>query len=221
MQGIWDIGVENLMKKTFVIIGILTAIIAFTGIGIWRAQQQKPEVMAESVANRDDSSSGMPTVGGPFKLIDQNGMTRSDDEFNDKPMLIYFGYAYCPDICPMGLSNITHAIEKIGDGRIYPIFITVDPERDTVEQLKTYSTNFHKSFTMLTGSVDAIESAKKAYRVYSAKAQENRGVNDYIVDHSSVIYFMDKGQFVHHFNHQTPADEMATYINQYLETREK
>lgn len=158
------------------------------------------------------SKRGEPKIGGKFLLTDQTGRQRSHVDFRGKYTLIYFGYSFCPDICPTALYNITETLEALGDKakNIQPVFITIDPERDTVSELAKYMENFHPSFIALTGSHQAIMAAKKAYHVYSARAEsEGNETGDYLLDHSSIIYVMDpKGQYVTSFNHSTPPETM-------------
>lgn len=158
---------------------------------------------------------GTPTVGGAFELIDHTGQRRIDKDFRGKFMMVYFGYRYCPDICPTALSTMTEALELLGAkaNHIQPLFITVDPERDQREELAEYMQNFHPSFLGLTGSKEQIENARKAYRVFAVRAEEDRGSSDYLIDHSSIIYVMDRqGKLIAHFNHSTPPDQIAAAL---------
>lgn len=162
---------------------------------------------------------GRPKIGGPFELIDDQGQAKSDADYKGKLMLIYFGYSYCPDICPTALYNITRALEQLGDKakNITPLFITVDPGRDTVKQLALYKQNFHPNFIMLTGSEEQVKKAAKAYRVYYAKAKPDGTSTDYLIDHSSIVYLMDRqGRYLANFNHETPPDVMVAKITPYL-----
>ncbi len=197
--------------------GLILAIIFFMGMGIWKGQQEKGPsgVVVEDKAPVILSKDG-PTIGGPFTLVDQTGTTRHDTDFKGKPMLVYFGYTYCPDICPMGLSNMRQAVQELGGKDvIQPIFITIDPARDNREQLALYAQNFGDDFVMLTGSQDQVDQVKKSYRVHAAKASQDRGSNDYLMDHSSIIYLMDKdGQFVKHFNHQSSPEEIIKGVRE-------
>lgn len=156
---------------------------------------------------------GVADIGGPFSLIDQTGRRVSDTDFRGHYMLVYFGYTYCPDVCPTELATISRAIDLLGTdaARVTPIFITVDPARDTPKVLAEYHQNFHPSFVMLTGSADEIAAAAKAYRVYYAKAGEDD--QDYLMDHSSFVYLMDEdGRYVTHFAPDTTPEAMAKSI---------
>jgi protein SCO1/2 len=153
-------------------------------------------------------------IGGPFTLTDQHGKTRSDAEFRGKLMLIYFGYTYCPDVCPTELQTMAAALDRLGAEAeaVQPIFITVDPERDTPEQLAGYVENFHPRLLGLTGTPEQIAAAARAYRVYFAKAKQGEG-EPYLMDHSSIVYLMGSdGHYLGHFGPETSAEEMAATI---------
>jgi protein SCO1/2 len=164
---------------------------------------------------------GEALIGGSFELQDSQGKTWTDQDFKGKYLLIYFGYSYCPDICPMGLHNLSEALDilpKEDQGLIQPLFITVDPERDTQAHLKVYMENFHPKILALTGHADAVKQVMKAYKVYAARVNgDERGATDYLMDHSSIVYLMDpQGKYVAHFTHKTPPQEMAQGIQKVL-----
>jgi protein SCO1 len=149
-------------------------------------------------------------IGGPFQLVDQNGKTVTDADLKGKWSLIYFGYTHCPDACPTALNDISIALSELGAKRdaVRPVFITVDPERDTSETLKTYVTAFDAPILALTGTPDQVAKAAKGYRVYYAKHPEPGG--DYSMDHSSVIYVMDpEGRFTASFTQENTPEQMA------------
>lgn len=155
-------------------------------------------------------------VGGEFELVDHNGKMRSNRDFHGKFMMVYFGYRHCPDICPTALTTITEALDLLGPKakHVQPLFITIDPERDTVPKLADYIQNFHDSFLALTGNAEQIEKAKLAYRVFSQKNQEEE---DYSMDHSSIIYVMDRqGKLISHFSHSTSPERIAEALRRYL-----
>jgi cytochrome oxidase Cu insertion factor (SCO1/SenC/PrrC family) len=128
-------------------------------------------------------------IGGPFTLTDQDGRRVTDADFRGRFMLIYFGYTYCPDVCPTELNTMSLALDQLGIRvRIVPVFITIDPERDTPEALKSYLASFGADFVGLTGSADEIAQVAKAYRVYYKKG-EGSGT-DYLMDHTSLIYLV-------------------------------
>lgn len=162
---------------------------------------------------------GIATVGGPFRLIDQNGAEKTDKDFHGELMLVYFGYTFCPDICPTALSDMSIALDEIGDKakQIRPVFITVDPARDTVEVMKQYVPHFHERMVALTGDEAAIAAVANAYRVYFAKSKSTGPEGEYLVDHSSIIYLMGRdGRFITHFSHGTPAEKIAERLLQHV-----
>jgi protein SCO1/2 len=151
-------------------------------------------------------------VGGPFTLTDQHGKRVADADFRGRFMLVYFGYSFCPDVCPTDLAAMAAAIDRLGPegDRVQPIFITIDPERDTVERLAEYAPLFHPRLIALTGAREEIAQAARAYRVYYEKAGE---APDYLMNHSGIVYLMDPdGRFLTHFPQGTPPEEMALKI---------
>lgn len=160
-------------------------------------------------------ASGIAKLGGPFELVDQNGQTRTDAEFRGQLMLVYFGFTYCPDACPTALQVMTVALNMLGaaGNDVVPLLITVDPARDTVETLKDYATHFHPRLVALTGTPEAIAGAAKAYRVYYAKAPGQESKADYLMDHSSIIYLMDRnGRYVTHFTHANNPEDLVRVL---------
>lgn len=159
-------------------------------------------------------------VGGPFTLIDQDQRVRHDKEFRGKIMMVYFGYSFCPDICPTGLASMTQALAALKPHqahRIAPIFITVDPERDTPAEMKEYMKNFDPRFLALTGTSDQLDPVLKSYHVYAARATPEGTAADYLVDHSSIIYIMDrKGRFVGHANHAVEPQQLVAILQKAL-----
>lgn len=168
-----------------------------------------------NVTIQHHASQGAPQIGRTFTLTDQHGMKRLTSEFHGKYQLLYFGYSFCPDICPLGLQNISGALTILGRNidDIVPIFVTVDPERDTVKNLKIYASNFHPKFMMLTGTPQEVAPVLKSYKVYAAKAKPDGTMADYLMDHSTLIYLLDrKGSFLKSFPHTMPSEELAKAI---------
>ena len=160
------------------------------------------------------TSIGVPSIGGPFELVDHNGQVARDSDFRGKYLLVMFGYTFCPDVCPTELQVITEAMALLGQVRtnVQPLMITVDPERDTVAVLADYIGNFHPSLIALTGSTAQVKAAAKAYRVFFAKTPPD-DEGDYFMDHSAFIYLMGPdGQYLHHFAPTTAPEPMANKI---------
>lgn len=168
-------------------------------------------------------SPSAPLVGGPFTLADHTGKTVSDADFRGRYMLVYFGYIFCPDVCPTSLQTITEALDQLGPlaDKVTPIFITVDPERDNVEAMRDYVAHFHPRLIGLTGTVEATSAVAKSYRVYFSKVTDKSGDNaDYLVDHTAITYLMDpEGKFIHHFAHGTEAAKMAEQLKEKLSAK--
>ena len=161
---------------------------------------------------------GTALVGGPFTLINQDGQTVTDKDFSGKYMLIFFGYTYCPDVCPTELQVMTQALVTMGEraASIRPLFITIDPERDTPEVMKSYVENFGGNLIGLTGSAEQIAAVAKAYRVYYKRAG-SADASDYLMDHSSIIYLMGPdGRFVKHMPYTTDATKLAADLKETL-----
>jgi protein SCO1/2 len=155
---------------------------------------------------------GQALIGGPFTLTDHNGKRVTDRDFRGRYMLVFFGFTFCPDVCPSGLQVIAAALDKLGPKAesIVPLFITVDPERDTPEQLASYVKSFHPRLIGLTGTPAEIEAVIKAYRVYARKVADPKSTAGYTFDHSTFIYLMGPdGAYRTHFTHATSVDVMA------------
>jgi len=165
----------------------------------------------------DDLMFGRGTVGGPFTLTDQTGHKRSDSEFRGKLMIVYFGYTFCPDVCPADLMAITQALDALGPAAegIQPVFITVDPERDT-KVLGDYVAAFHHSLIGLTGSPEAIRKVANAYKAYYAKVPGERE-GEYSIDHMGAIYLMGRnGEYLGFMPPQTNPDRLTEVLRKYL-----
>ena len=161
-------------------------------------------------------------VGGPFALIDHTGKPRTEADFRGKFLLIYFGFTYCPDVCPTDLQAIGLALDQLGEAgeEVQPLFITVDPERDTPQLLADYVQLFHPRMVGLSGDVSAIRQAARAYKVYYVKVAT--AGDDYTVDHSGYIYLMDRaGQYLGFFPPGTPPDRMADVIRPLIGTAQQ
>jgi protein SCO1/2 len=156
-------------------------------------------------------------IGGPFALVGQDGKPRTDADFRGKLLLVYFGFTYCPDVCPTDLQNIGLALDQLGPAgeKIQPLFITVDPERDTVEHLRDFVPMFHPRLIGLTGNAAAIHAAAEAYRAFYAKVLLKG--DDYTVDHSSFIYVVGAdGHYLGFLPPGTSPDRIAEAIRRYV-----
>lgn len=178
-------------------------------------------------SQKNPVASSPADVGGPFALVDHRGKSVTDADFRGRYMLVFFGYTFCPDVCPTDLQVIGDAMEMLGDKseNVQPIFITVDPERDTAAVLAEYVVNFHPRLLGLTGTKEQIAEAAKAYRAVYFKAEtktaqsktntgaQNAGAESdgyYLMNHTAITYLMGPdGKFVTHFSHGTTAETMA------------
>jgi len=191
-----------MFKTKEALIPYLLLVAAMAGGLIWHESESVPG-LGRTV------TSGKVEVGGPFTLIDQDGNKRSSTDFHGKYQLIYFGYSFCPDVCPTTLGVISQALDKMGvdQNRIVPIFITIDPDRDSPKVLKSYMAAFGPRFVGLTGSQAQITAVEKEYRVYAKKTPLAAG--GYGMDHSSVIYLMGAdGRLVTFYDELISPDEL-------------
>ncbi|MBC6413118.1 MAG: SCO family protein [Hyphomonadaceae bacterium] len=164
--------------------------------------------------------SGEAAIGGDYTLINQDGETVTQDTFLGRPQLIYFGFTFCPDVCPTSLQQLAYALDEVDPDADYfqPVFISVDPERDTPGVLGAYvrTSVFPDNLKGLTGTVEQVEQAKTAYKMYSAKVNDPDSTAGYTIDHLSLVYLMDKnGKFADVFSHTTTTEEMIDRLRAY------
>ncbi len=181
--------------------------------GMAAAQDQQPS----AAQMMDDLMFGRGSVGGPFTLTDQNGKPHTDSEFRGKLMIVYFGYTFCPDVCPTDLMAITQALDALGKDAagIQPIFITIDPERDNAVMAE-YLRAFHPSFIGLTGAPDDIRKIANSYKAFYARVQDPKN-GEYSIDHSGVIYLMGRdGRYLGFMPPQTAPDRLVEILRKYL-----
>jgi len=193
-------GMSRIMKALLAVwIAVLVGAAGWIGWDAWQGKQ--------------------PGIGGPFTLVDQNGKPFSSDSLKGKPTLIYFGYAFCPDVCPTSLLLMETAVESLGPDaakKVNLVFITVDPERDTSKLIKGYVENFGPTYIGLTGTQEQIAQVARAYRVYYQKVPSKDG-GPYLMDHSSIVYVLDRnGRFVTHFTHEAKAEAIAAAVQRLL-----
>ena len=170
---------------------------------------------------RTDTRQGAETrlsasIGGAFALTDQNGIRRSQADFAGRPMLIYFGFTYCPDVCPTALDIMGGALDNLKEldeeayEKLQPVFISVDPARDTPPVLRDYLTYFHPRLTGLTGSQADIDAVKSVYKIYAARGAAEDENGNYSVDHSSFFYLMDgNNRYMAHYDHALTPELLA------------
>lgn len=192
------------MRRLLLIFGVATVVVIAAAAGLlWHLD-----------ARQIQSSTGEALVGGPFSLIDQHGQRVTEQDFAGRYMLIDFGYTFCPDVCPMTLTTMAAALDRLPEdqaAQVVPIFITVDPARDTVEQLAAYVPLFGPRMVGLTGSEAEVRDAAKAYRVYFHKGEGD--ADTYLVDHSTFVYLMGPdGSYRTHFGVSTSPEAMAEAI---------
>ena len=166
------------------------------------------------------AGSGKASIGGDFTLTDQNGNIVHSADLKGKFVLIAFGFTFCPDVCPTTLSTMTQALNTIGDlsNMVQPVFVSVDPERDTPAVLKAYASGFHPRLLALSGTQEQTREVTDAYKVYYQSHKESPTDTNYLVDHSSFIYLMGpNGEYITHFAYSTPASEMSVRLTEILQ----
>jgi protein SCO1/2 len=190
---------------------ILTMLVALNGLFFYHKYKSK------SFACSSDKISGNASIGGNFELVDENGSLVTNSEVIDMPVLVYFGYTFCPDICPidsMRNAEVTESLHEKGIN-IKPIFITIDPERDTPKVLKEFTDVMHPEMLGLTGSLEQIKAVSQAYKTYYKKQVSDDEY--YLVDHSTFTYFLTpKNGFVDFFRREDTVEKISETIECYL-----
>jgi len=183
----------------------MTGLVVFTGVFLY------------ATGNFGGAGPASSAIGGPFRLIDQNGNPITDADIKGRPFLVFFGYTHCPDVCPTTLFDVSEVMRALGKDadRAGALFVTVDPERDTPAVMKDYLSSFDPHLRGATGDRAAIDSAENAYRVYAKKVPTENG--DYTMDHTALVYLMDKqGRFVAPFSLKRRPEEAAADLRGYL-----
>ncbi len=207
------------MNRLLLVATAATAVVALTAIGLLMTGGLRSPQVVDISASAPVRSSGVPNIGGPFELVNHSGEPVTDADFAGKKTLIYFGFTYCPDVCPTALQVMSVALDELGDdaAAFTPIFVTVDPERDDPETMAAYVEHFGDNFIGLTGTPEQIEAAAKAYKVYFRKVEDASSSAGYTMDHSSVVYLMSEDNtFLANFTHETRPDRMAARLRQFL-----
>jgi len=189
--------VVRLIAAAAVLLAVVAMLLLYTPLGhqLWHGESA--------------GGGGVALVGGPFHLTDQNGQVRTDADFRGQFLLVFFGYSHCPDTCPTTLQTITTAMDNLGSNaaKVTPMFITVDPDRDTPKVLKAYASNFTSRLVALTGSAEEIAAAAKEYRIYYKKVGDGA---DYSMDHTALVYLMGPdGGYLGHFSTEAKADDIV------------
>ena len=194
---------------SFIIVGFLIGALAGAGVLLLTGPPGPQPV----------ESSGTALIGGPFSLTGTGGKTVTDQDFRGRYMLVFFGFTHCPEICPAELQVIAQALDKLGDKakQVVPVFITLDPERDTPQVIAEYVKSFGPNFVGLTGTPDEIAAAAKAYRVAYTKIEDKSSATNYTIDHSALAYLMyQQGRYVAHFAYGMSPQEMAEKLGRFL-----
>ncbi|WP_420346027.1 SCO family protein [Pelagibius sp.] len=207
-------------KTKVLLIAGLGVTLVVGGVAGWLSvQPQAPR----QIVSGETQVSGQALIGGPFTLTDHNGQRRSDADFQGRYMMIFFGYTFCPDICPTTLTTVTQGLDILAEtesakaAAVTPVFVSVDPERDTTEALADYVSHFHPSMVAMTGSPEEVAVAAKAYRAFYKKVEVD-DASDYLVDHSPIVYLMGPdGAYLTHFNHLTTAEEIAAGLSKQVD----
>jgi protein SCO1/2 len=183
------------------------------------------------VSGQTVRSTGTADIGGPFTLVDTTGQTVTEADLLGQPQLIYFGFAFCPDVCPTAMQKLGAAQTLMGDAGddVGYVLFSVDPERDTPEKLAEYVAfdPFPRGLRGFTGTIDQVEAAKAVYKVVAQKVSTEGGAveggsMDYTVDHSDIIYFMDaEGKFVDFFSARSTPQDIAVRVRQQLMRSQK
>lgn len=203
------------------VIGVMLAALAAIAVASWVAWSWIAPDGTSGPGRAGGVMKAEMDIGGPFELIDHHGNPVTDRNFRGQYLLIYFGYGYCPDVCPTELANMAAALDVLGRKAesVTPLFITVDPERDTPQFLADFVVNFHPRLTGLTGTPENIKAIAKAYKVYYAKAKKP-GQADYLMDHTSFVYLMGPdGRFLSLFRGHTDPKTMAETIGRFMAER--
>lgn len=187
-------------------IAAVAAVLGWTGYSLYAARQADP--FAECGSGNIGGN-----IGGPFTLVDETGRTVTDKDVFTKPSLVYFGYTFCPDVCPLDNARNAEAVDLLADMgiEVTPVFISIDPARDTPEVMRDFTDNMHPAMIGLTGTAEQVDAASKAYRTYYRK--QDTGDEYYLMDHSTFTYLvLPKVGFVDFFRRETTPAEMADRV---------
>ena len=208
------------MTRIYAIVSALGALVFLGGLWVVTGGQDSGDKYAQC---RKTAVAGGAQIGGAFTLVDENGATVTDRDVIDQPSLVYFGYTFCPDVCPLDNARNAEAVEILesrGD-IVKPVFISIDPQRDTPEILRDFTDNLHPRMVGLTGTPEQVKAASQTYRTYFKKQEPEEGNEQfYLVDHSTFTYlvFPDEG-FIEFFKRDTTPEALADGVQCFLEAR--
>ncbi|CAI8414455.1 MAG: SCO family protein [PS1 clade bacterium] len=195
--------------RVSLIISIIGLCVVF-GVLVWQTGDDRPT----------SASQQTPDIGRSFDLVSDDGAPITQEFLRGRFTLLYFGFTYCPDVCPTSLQVMTQALEEIeafenSSPQVTPVFVTVDPARDTPEALKQYVSHFHPRLQGWTGSEEQIAAAMRSFKVYRARVDDPTVPDGYTIDHSSIFYLMDpNGNFLAHFDHAVTPEKLAKTLTQ-------
>ncbi len=195
------------------IVAVLVFALAALGIAAYAIIELRNRPMAG--AGWEAASDDAVPIGGAFELTDHTGRRVTRTDFAGKSLMVFFGFTHCPDVCPLALNQIALTMVALGDwaGQVQPLFITVDPERDTPQVMADYVAPFDAGIVGLTGSAEEIEAVEKSYRAYARKVEAESAADGYTMDHSAIIYLMGPdGRFITLFDASDTPDAMAIEI---------
>lgn len=191
-----------------VVIGVVVAVFVISN-----------EMFGDRIQGNSRVVVGAPQIGGAFTLVNENGDQVTDEDFKGKLMLVFFGYTFCPDVCPTELNVFAEVMQGLGNDaeKVTPVFITIDPDRDTPEVMKEYTEAFHPAIVGLTGSTEQIAHVKKLYRAYGQAVDKDKDPEFYLVDHTSFSYLMGRdGEMITVFSYGTKPEKIISNIQELL-----
>jgi protein SCO1 len=192
-----------------------TAVAAFLGASTWYVFFNRPD---DAFAQCRQGQVAGGDIGGPFTLVNTAGQTVTDADVLSKPSLVYFGYTFCPDVCPFDMARNVEAVDILADRglEVTPVFISIDPARDTPEALADYAANMHPKLIALTGTDDQVKTASQAYKTFYRKQPSEDEF--YLMDHSTFTYLMLPGTgFVDFFRREITSEQMAEGVSCFIE----
>nr|WP_321249879.1 SCO family protein [uncultured Ruegeria sp.] len=198
---------------------ILATVILAVGLGaVWLLVQGSASDDKFAKCRSSQIAGGAAAIGGPFELVNAHGDTVTDKNVITEPTLVYFGYTFCPDVCPFDMSRNAEAIDILAERgqSVTPLFISIDPDRDTPEVVGDYAFNLHERMIALTGSPEQVKAASKAYKTYY-KAQD-KSDEYYLVDHSTFTYLVTpEDGFLEFFKRDDTAEQIADKVGCFLD----